>query len=93
MVSKTYKEILTNVSNTSVLFEKLGITINYKKSPVTPNTKIEHLGFIIDSEKMTVSLTLEKVGKLSTLCETIINKEGVIIIQFLSQILSISNLA
>ena len=60
MISKIYKETLTNVSNTSVLFEKLGFTINYKKSSMTPNTKIEHLGFINDSEKMTVSLLLQK---------------------------------
>ena len=32
MVIKTYKETLTNVSNTSVLFKKLGFTINYKMS-------------------------------------------------------------
>ena len=46
---------------------------------MTPNTKIEHLGFINDSEKMTVSLTPEKVEKLTTLCETCVNKEGFII--------------
>ena len=48
-----------------------------------PSTKIEHLGLIIDSEKMTLSLTPEKVEKIATLFETCVNKEGFITIQFL----------
>ena len=67
MVSKTYKENLINDSNTLFLFEKPRFTINYKKSSMTPDTKIEHWGFIIDSENMTVPLTGEKVEKLTNL--------------------------
>ena len=39
------------------LLEKLVFTINYKKSSMTPNTKAEHLGLIIDSENMSLSIT------------------------------------
>ena len=73
LVSKTYKGTLTNVSNTSILFEKLRFMINYKKSRMTPNTKMEHFGLIIDSEKITLSLTPEKVQKITTFFETCVN--------------------
>ena len=37
--------------------EKCGFTINYKKSHLTPSTVIEFLGFVLDSDNMTITLT------------------------------------
>ena len=86
MVGKTYKETLANVSNTYVLFEKLGFIINYEKSAMVPTTKLEHLGFIIDSAKMTVSLTREKIEKLTVLCTKCIQNKGSLFIYLFSNI-------
>ena len=40
--------------------QKCGFTINYKKSYLTPSTVIEFLGFVLDSDKMTITLTEHK---------------------------------
>ena len=40
--------------------EKCGFTINYKKSHLTPLTVIEFLGFVLDSDNMTITLTEHK---------------------------------
>ena len=37
--------------------QKCGFTINYKKSHLTLSTVIEFLGFVLDSDKMTITLT------------------------------------
>ena len=46
------------------LFQNLGFTINVAKSVMFPTTKIEHLGFIIDSKLMLVSMTEHKTEKI-----------------------------
>ena len=44
------------------LFQNLGFTINVPKSVIFPTTRIEHLGCIIDSVSMMVSMTPEKTN-------------------------------
>ena len=46
------------------LLTKLGFFINVEKSVTTPCSTLEHLGFILDSVTMTVSLTEGKYVKL-----------------------------
>ena len=57
------------------LLQKLGFTINKQKSAVWPAKKIAHLGFIINSEDMTVTMTEEKTGKIKSLVEQTLNEE------------------
>ena len=42
----------------------LGFTIHERKSALTPNQKIESLGFWIDSRNMTISMSEEKADHL-----------------------------
>ena len=42
----------------------LGFTIHERKSTLTPNQKIESLGFWIDSRNMTISMSEEKADHL-----------------------------
>ncbi len=49
------------------LFEDLGFTINVEKSVTRPTCVIEHLGFIINSLDMTVTMTTDKVNKIMAL--------------------------
>ena len=46
------------------LFQNLGFTINVPKSVISPTITIEHLGFIIDSSVMRVSMTENKINKI-----------------------------
>ena len=53
-----------NVSVTVHLLQKLGFTIHPDKSILIPTQIIVFLGFVINSLDMTISLTLEKIGKI-----------------------------
>ena len=57
------------------LFQNLGFTINVPKSVIFPTTRIEHLGFIIDSVSMMVSMTPEKTNKIIELVQDCLTKE------------------
>ena len=50
------------------LFHHLGLTINLKKSVLTPSQRLEFLGIIVDSLTMTFSLSQKKIKKLILLC-------------------------
>ena len=47
-----------------LVFHILGFEVNMKKSSLIPSTKIEHLGFIFDSQAMTLILPQEKIDKV-----------------------------
>ena len=49
------------------LYDKLGFVINLKKCQIVPTKRIRILGFVIDSEKMIITLTEEKKQKPKTL--------------------------
>jgi hypothetical protein len=58
-----------NVKATATALIELGFVINIEKSVLQASKRIEFLGFILDSEKMTVSLTEQKITKIETLCK------------------------
>ena len=45
---------------TQELFETLGFKVNREKSVLQPSKQLEHLGFVISTELMTISLTSER---------------------------------
>ena len=65
-----------------------GFVINYKKSVLDPKQQIEFLGFILDSERMTVSLPLDKIAKIRKLCEDI-NSKKTFKIRFLAHFIGV----
>ena len=50
-------------------FQEKGLTINVPKSVIEPTQEIEHLGFVINSVLMLVTLTPEKAQKIVDLIE------------------------
>ena len=55
----SYEECADNVKITLETLKKLGFEIS-DKSMLTPNTQLEHLGFVLNSKTMTVSLSERK---------------------------------
>ena len=53
-------------------FQDAGFTIHEKKSVLVPSTKIKFLGFWIDSVRMEVSLTKEKINKFRSFAEALL---------------------
>jgi len=64
LVGYSYPECQENVQTTVKLFETLGFTISKDKSSMEPTHIIEHLGFILNSIDMTISLTEAKIRNI-----------------------------
>ena len=56
----TYHECVLNVQCTQSLLLALGFVVNTEKSSLEPVQQLEHLGFILDSRAMTISLTRDR---------------------------------
>ena len=56
----TKQECMNNIKATVDLLLKLGFIVHEKKSVLKPTQKIEFLGFIIDSNSMTIEINREK---------------------------------
>jgi hypothetical protein len=56
---------IKNVNQTVKILDNLGLTIHPTKSVFQPSKQIVYLGFILYSEKMTVSLTPEKANDIT----------------------------
>jgi len=81
LVGESYEHCLRNVKETYYLFKRLGFQISEEKSITTPTQILEHLGFILNSVTMTISLTEEKIKNIRDLCHTILNKKEITIRQ------------
>ena len=55
-----------HVDYTMKLIKSLGFTLSEKSSPI-PNQTLRHLGFVLNSQSMTVSLAEDKKDKLQSL--------------------------
>ena len=59
--------------------ESLGFTVNGVKSSEEPSQVMEHLGFIINTLLMTVSLPIVKVEKIIALCTRLLTQSTVLL--------------
>ena len=69
LVGATKDRCMDNVLDTIALFWKLGFIVHPTKSVLEPATRIQHLGAIIDSVSMKVSLTKERKSDLKADCK------------------------
>lgn len=60
LLGDTEENCLRNIDSTIECLEKLGFVINYAKSSLKPKTSCTFLGFVIDSESMTLQLPERK---------------------------------
>lgn len=65
---QTYERCVSNVIDTIILFDKLGLVVHPEKFSFIPTQVIVILGFVINSVKMTVQLTTENAVNLKTDC-------------------------
>ena len=71
----TSAECHKNVTNTITLFTKLGFQIHPEKSVFIPSQKLTFLGFVVDSNAMTVTLTEEKVLGILSVCASLLKTQ------------------
>ena len=73
LLGETFEICLNNIRATVKLLQELGFTIHPEKSVLVPTQQIIFLGFVIDSVKMTITLTDERKQSIYTLCQNILS--------------------
>ena len=74
LLGMSYEQCKMNVNKTSTLFHDLGFYVSDEKSITQPTQIIEHLGFILNSVNMTVSLNSSKIATIRSLYTAILKK-------------------
>ena len=64
----------TNIEDTLQCFHDLGLLTHDDKSVMTPTQIIQHLGFVLNSIDMTVSISVEKHNKLCDVATAILQQ-------------------
>jgi hypothetical protein len=74
LLGSTFAECKANVTATQDLFQSLGFVVHQDKSILTPCKELKYLGFVINSQDMTVKLTKDKVNKITENCRSALQK-------------------
>ena len=72
LISDTAEHCSKNVNETINLLSELGFTINYEKSVLIPAHSIKFLGFVVDSNTMTIRPTSEKILELKDMVQSLL---------------------
>ena len=79
LVGYSYEECKSNIEDTTNLLRELGRYPHEDKSVTTPTQIIQHLGFILISIDMTVSLTNGKINKLREIAQLVLSHSSMTI--------------
>jgi len=71
LMAQSKDELEEQLEQIQILLEGLGFVINRKKSRLHPTQSIQFLGFLVNSEEMSVKLTEERVAEITTQCRRI----------------------
>ena len=71
--------LLQNLSTVIWLFISLGFLISIPKSVTTPSHCLEFLGFMVDTESMTISLPIHKVQTIQKAAAQLLHQEPMIV--------------
>ncbi|KAJ8967700.1 hypothetical protein NQ317_004200 [Molorchus minor] len=64
IITKSKNECRNNIKDVKNLLHKLGFTLNLEKSDLLPKQKITHLGFELNSLKMTIRLPEKRIENI-----------------------------
>lgn len=78
-VAESFIQCERNIKLIVVTLDRLGFTVHPEKSIFTPVQIIEYLGFIINSQRMIVSLTYAKKVSIKEFCREILEEKFVVI--------------
>ena len=82
LISNSYSECSVNISETVSLLDSLGFTIHPTKSVMQPTQIIIFLGFVLNSQNMTIRLTHEKAKEIKELCCKYVTNREITIREF-----------
>ena len=79
LVGNSYQQCYTYIQETKILLKKLDFHLNEEKSVLEPVQSIEHLGFVINSQDMSVTLSEDKFSKIKNLATPFLKKKNITI--------------
>lgn len=79
---KTEREVQQGVQVTLEILQQAGFTVNTKKSVMNPSTKLEYLGFLIDSVKQTLTIPPKKLDGIQESIKDMLSNSRVPIRKF-----------
>ena len=79
LIGDTAEECLANVNLTARLLKEAGFFINENKSSLIPSQTIKFLGFEIDSRRMIIKLTSERVKKTIDIGNLLLKSKKIVI--------------
>ena len=82
LISNSYSECSVNISETVSLLDSLGFTIHPTKSVMQPTQIIIFLGFVLNSQNMTIRLTNKKAKEIKELCCKYVKNREITIREF-----------
>jgi hypothetical protein len=74
IMAESHDLALHHAASTLNLLEGLGFIVNYRKSQLLPCQEMEFLGFLIDSNGMTLQLPGEKLRKIRRKCQKLLDQ-------------------
>ena len=81
IMGQSQKLVNCHAVTTLKLLENLGFMVNYQKSCLTPDTKMEFLGFMVDSLTLTLALPRDKVKRVRRECQALMTSPQVTVRQ------------
>ena len=79
MQADTYELCVQHVIDTLSLFHQLGFVIHPGESVLIPTQGLTFLGFVLDSQSMTVALTREQAVKAKEACQHLLQEKAITI--------------
>ena len=76
IVANSQTQCIVGVKHTAELLQKLGFSINWDKSELVPTTKLQYLGYVIDSDLMKVTLPVRKIENIHEMVQDIIKHDS-----------------
>ena len=78
-MSSSFVECERNIKLIDTLLDSIGFVLHPDKSIFVPARSIEYLGFVYDSQSMTISLTQRKNASIKHFCHEVLQEEFMII--------------
>ncbi|XP_056635917.1 uncharacterized protein LOC130444663 [Diorhabda sublineata] len=82
LIGKSKTECRDNINQTCSLLQRLGFVVNKEKSCLSPKREIKFLGFIFNTQKMTMRPTTDKKSKITAMVKAILKKRKIKIRDF-----------
>ena len=75
-IAKSPEDLLKQIKYAMNILDKMGLTVNLKKSILTPKQIIDFIGFTLNSKNMTIKLTKKRRNNIIKLGTTLLNKSN-----------------